>query len=78
MKKNKRHLGIFLFLPFSVPSLGPYIKDVRNICGIFDPLPPTHLVMTHATSLTLPYYVCFRASPFPPPGADVLYDGPFR
>ena len=48
---------------------GPYIKDVRKIFGIFDPLPP--LVRIFARSIrvnprNLPYYVCFWATPLPP------------
>ena len=51
--------------------------DVRKIFGILDPLP--HLVRILATSIkvnprNLPYYVCFWATPLPPPpSADVLY-----
>ena len=55
------------------------MKDVRKIWGIFEPLPP--LVRIVAKSIVvntrnLPYYVCFWATPLPPPGADVLYVWP--
>ena len=47
--------------------------------GILDPLPP--LVRIFARSIRVnprnfPYYVCFWATPLPPPGADVLYVWP--
>ena len=55
---------------------GPYIKDVRKIFWFFDPLPPLVRILARAIRVNprnLPYYVCFWATPLPPPGADVLY-----
>ena len=62
-----------------VYSKGPYIKDVRKIFEFFDPLPPLVRILARAIRVNprnLPYYVCFWATPLPPPGADVLYVWP--
>ena len=52
---------------------GPYIKDVRKIFGILDPLPPLVRILARSIRVNprnLPYYVCFWATPLPPlPGA---------
>ena len=55
--------------------MGPFIKDVRKIFGILDPLPPGRILARSivVNPPNLPYYVCFWATPLPPPGADVLY-----
>ena len=58
---------------------GPYIKDVRKIFGILDPLPPLVRILARSIRVNprnLPYYVCFWATPLPPLGADVLYVWP--
>ena len=53
--------------------LGPYIKDVRKIFGILDPLPPLVRKFTQPPLLTSSTMSAFGVPPSPPPGADVLY-----
>ena len=58
----------------------PYIKNIRKFFRFFDTLPPVQIsdwsILVNPRNL--PYYVSFRATPFPPPGADVLYVWPRR
>ena len=45
----------------------------------FGPPPPLVRILARSIRVNprnLPYYVCFWATPLPPPGADVLYVWP--
>ena len=59
--------------------LGPYIKDVRKIAGIFDPLPPLVSILDQSIVLksrNLPYCVRIWATPSLPLSSDVICEWP--
>ena len=60
-------------------SKGPYIKDVRKIFGIFDPLPPLVSILDQSIVLksrNLPYCVRIWATPSLPLSSDVICEWP--
>ena len=63
-------LAMYETLPLMFDHVkGPYIKDVRKIFWILDPLLPLVRILPRSIVVNLrnlPYYVCFWATPLPP------------
>ena len=63
-------LSMYETLPLMFDHVkGPYIKDVRKIFWILDPLLPLVRILPRSIVVNLrnlPYYVCFWATPLPP------------
>ena len=77
-QKSRKKTNLFLLMismQKQISPMGPSIKYVRKIFGIFDPLPPLVRILARFVRLNsrnLPYYICFWVSSPLPLGAYVL------